>query len=119
MSSSYMTKPHPLAALSLEETELARDLVLAASSESLIQFRMIYTQEPEKAQLVKFLALEHSGSLTAHSVRPPRLARVHYALTDTSADRQAYDIEASVDLDTKKIVKKDVVGTEFLAGLST
>lgn len=111
--------PHPLAALSLDEVKLARDVVVAASPEALIQFRMVYTQEPEKSQLIAFLELEHTGALTPSSPRPPRLARVHYAATDKSPDRKAYEIEVSVDLTTKEVVSKDVIGTEFLAGLST
>lgn len=111
--------PHPLAALSLEEVKLARDVVLAASPGELIQFRMIYTQEPEKSKLVAFLELEHTGALTSSSPNPPRLARVHYAATDKSPDRKACEIEVSVDLTTREIVSKDVIGTEFLAGLST
>lgn len=111
--------PHPLAALSLEEVKVARDVVLAASPGELIQFRMIYTQEPEKSKLVAFLELEHAGALTPSSPRPPRLARVHYAATGKSPDRKACEIEVSVDLTTRKVASKDVIGTEFLAGLST
>lgn len=114
-------RPHPLSPLSVDETTLARDIVLSsASADEVVQFRMIYAQEPEKAQLVKFLELEHSGSLQSESPRPPRLARVHYLSTAKSnKDRRATEIEASVNLNSKQVVKKDVLGTEFLAGLST
>ncbi|KAI3391952.1 hypothetical protein diail_6598, partial [Diaporthe ilicicola] len=44
---------------------------------------------------------------------------VHYAATDRSPDRKACEIEVLVDLTTKEVVSKDVIGTEFLAGLST
>ena len=102
-------------------SSVPRDIVLSsASADEVIQFRMIYAQEPEKSQLVKFLELEHSGSLQSESPRPPRLARVHYLSTaKANKDRRATEIEASVDLNSKQVVKKDVLGTEFLAGLST
>ncbi|KAI6779923.1 uncharacterized protein J7T54_000223 [Emericellopsis cladophorae] len=111
--------PHPLSSLSVEETSLARDIVLASSPDEVIQFRMIYRQEPEKAQLVPFLDLEHAGRLTTDMPRPPRLARVHYVRAGTSAQRKADEIEATVDLNKRNVVSKDVVGQEFLAGLST
>jgi primary-amine oxidase len=111
--------PHPLSSLSVEETTRARDIVLACSPEEVIQFRMIYRQEPEKAQLISFLDLEHAGRLKTDSPRPPRLARVHYVRTHKSADRKADEVEATVDLNKGEVVSKDVVGQEFLAGLST
>lgn len=111
--------PHPLSALSAEETALARDVALAASPGEVIQFRMIYRQEPDKAQLIPFLELEHSGNLRSDSPRPPRVARVHYVRTNRGSERLADEIEASVDLDSRTVVSKEVVGQEFLAGLST
>ena len=55
---------HPLTILSPDETNLARDLVRAAHpANTVIDFREIYLQEPPKAQLLEFLALEHAGRL--------------------------------------------------------
>jgi primary-amine oxidase len=114
-----MYAPHPLSSLTSEETNHARKIILASSPEEVIQFRMIYRQEPEKAQLVPFLDLEHSGTLRSDSPRPPRLASVHYVRAHKSADRKADEIEAIVDLNKEVVLSKNVVGTEFLAGLST
>lgn len=114
---SYL--PHPLSSLSLEETNLAKDIVLCSSPDEVIYFRMVYREEPQKALLVPFLELEHAGKLLPHSPRPPRLAAVHYISAHQSADRKADEIEATVDLNLGEVVTKDVVGTEFLAGLST
>lgn len=111
--------PHPLSPLTGEETNRASDLILQSSPKEVIQFRMIYRQEPKKADLTAFLSLEHSGSLRPDSPRPPRLAAVHYVRAHQAADRKADEIEAVVDLDRGLVVKKDVVGTEYLAGLST
>lgn len=111
--------PHPLSSLSTEETSLARRIILAGSPDDHIQFRMIYRQEPAKAELVPFLDLEHSGQLTSTSSRPPRLARVHYVTPCKSMMRQANEVEATVDLNLRKVISKDVVSTEYLAGLST
>lgn len=111
--------PHPLSALSLDETELAREILLADSPSEVIQFRMIYRQEPDKAQLLPFLELEHSGNLRSDSLRPPRVARVHYVRADKALERAADEVEASVDLNRRVVISKDVVGHEFLAGLST
>ncbi|CAH0035542.1 unnamed protein product [Clonostachys rhizophaga] len=117
----FKYSPHPLSPLSIEETNLARDIILAnSSSEEVVQFRMTYTQEPKKAELIPFLELEHSGQLRSDTPRPARCARVHYVSTGkTQKDRRATEVEATVDLTEKKIVSKDVLGSEFLAGLST
>jgi primary-amine oxidase len=114
-----MHAPHPLAPLTVEETNHARDIVLASSPEDVVQFRMIYRQEPEKAQLVPFLDLEHAGALTSTSPRPPRLACVHYVRAHKSRDKKADEVEAIVDLGKREVVSKKVIGTMFLAGLST
>ncbi|EEY14160.1 copper amine oxidase [Verticillium alfalfae VaMs.102] len=55
--------PHPLSPLTGEETNRASDLILQSSPKEVIQFRMIYRQEPKKADLTAFLSLEHSGVL--------------------------------------------------------
>jgi primary-amine oxidase len=111
--------PHPLSSLTEAETKQARDIILRSSPAEVIQFRMIFREEPEKALLVPFLALEHSGKLLPDSPRPPRLAAVHYVRAHQAPDRKADEVEATVDLNRGQVVKKTVVGTEFLAGLST
>jgi primary-amine oxidase len=111
--------PHPLSPLSIEETNQARDIVLRSSTNEVVQFRMIYRQEPEKAQLIPFLDLEHANRLTSGSSRPPRLARVHYVRAHQVPDRRADEIEATVDLGRGAVISKTIVGTELLAGLST
>lgn len=110
------TIPHPLSALSLEETNRARDIVLAAHPGSVLDFRQNYLWEPPKADVVKFLELEHSGALTASSPRPARCAQVFYDVIGGSAKAQYY--ESVVDLGLGKIVDQKVIGSEHQASLT-
>lgn len=114
-----MHAPHPLAPLTVEETNFARDLILAKTPGEVVQFRMIYTQEPEKSRLLPFLEREHTGALTSSSQRPPRLARVHYVSAGKHSDRRATEVEATVDLNQRAVISSEVLGRQFLAGLST
>ncbi|KKK14408.1 hypothetical protein P175DRAFT_0500460 [Aspergillus ochraceoroseus IBT 24754] len=108
--------PHPLAILSEEEINLARDLVLAEHPKTVVDFREIFLQEPPKAQLLEFLALEHSGCLSPTTPRPPRLALCQYDVI--GADRVPSYQESVVDLVAKKRVKHQVIGKEHHAALS-
>ncbi|KAF6840314.1 copper amine oxidase [Colletotrichum plurivorum] len=110
------TIPHPLSALSLEETNRARDIVLAAHPGSVLDFRQNYLWEPPKADVVKFLELEHSGALTASSPRPARCAQVFYDVIGGSTKAQYY--ESVVDLGLGKIVDQKVIGSEHQASLT-
>src|SRR3954452_18184499 len=71
--------PHPLDHLSVAESDLARQVILdARGSNVAVQFRSIALDEPPKAELSKYLELEHAGKLTADTPRPARQAKVQY-----------------------------------------
>ncbi|KAF4831688.1 Copper amine oxidase 1 [Colletotrichum tropicale] len=108
--------PHPLSALSLEETNKARDIVLAAHPGSVLDFRQNYLWEPPKAEVLKFLDLEHSGKLTASSPRPARCAQVFYDVIGGATKAQYF--ESIVDLGLGKIVDQKLIGSEHQASLT-
>ncbi|KAK2056898.1 copper amine oxidase [Colletotrichum caudatum] len=108
--------PHPLSALSLEETKQARDVVLAAHDGSVLDFRQIYLWEPPKAEVLEFLDLEHSGKLTSSSPRPARCAQVFYDVIGGASKAQY--TESIVDLGLGKIVDQKVIGSEHHASLA-
>lgn len=108
--------PHPLSALSIEETNQAREVVLALHPNTVLDFRTIYLLEPPKAEVVPFLELEHAGKLTPSTPRPPRLADVRYDVIGGS--RMPEYNESVVDLQSLKRVSHQIVGTEYHASLS-
>lgn len=96
-----MAPPHPLSALSVQESEIARDVIQAAHPNTILYFRQIFLREPPKSEVFAFLELEHSGKLTDNSPRPARLAQVWF---DVGArDKDAEYVEAVVDLASRKI----------------
>lgn len=107
---------HPLAILSPAETNVTRDVVKAAHPNTVIDFREIYSQEPPKAQLQEFLALEHAGCLSPTSPRPPRLALCQYDVI--GPDRVPQFHESVVDVVSRTRVKHTVVGKQHHASLS-
>lgn len=108
--------PHPLAILSEEETNIARNVIIAQHPNTVIDFREIYLSEPPKAQLLEFLALEHSGRLSPTSPRPPRLALCQYDVIGN--DRIPSFEESVVDVGTRQRVQHRVVGKEHHASLT-
>ncbi|KAL4915823.1 copper amine oxidase [Aspergillus aurantiobrunneus] len=108
--------PHPLAILSEEEINLARDIVVAQHPNTVIDFREIYLQEPPKDRLLEFLALEHAGRLSPTTPRPPRLALCQYDVI--GSDRVPSYEESVIDVVTRKCVKHHVVGKEHHAALT-
>ena len=70
--------PHPREQLTISESKRARDGSRRAHKDAVIDFRTISLEEPPKAQLQKFLEIEHSGNLQPSTPRPDRLARVAY-----------------------------------------
>ncbi|KAI1858990.1 uncharacterized protein JN550_012252 [Neoarthrinium moseri] len=102
-----MLLPHPLANLSVEETNIASEVVKKCHPDSILDFRVIYLQEPLKAELVKFLDLEHAGHVTPESPRPPRLARVHYGVI--RKEQQPESVEAVVDIEKKERISYETV----------
>lgn len=108
--------PHPLQQLSFKETELAKEIIISEHDQNeVILLREIFLQEPAKAELKKFLALEHAGSITESSPRPSRLARCQYDVI--GSDKMPYFHEAVVDLSKKARIEHEVVGKEHQAPL--
>jgi primary-amine oxidase len=101
---------HPLAPMTIEEANIARQVVLSNLPDCVVEFRASALQEPAKADLVKFLDLEHAGKLNAESARPPRLVRVHYDAIDGS--KVPKSMESVVDVEQKKRIEHEVVDTE-------
>lgn len=99
--------PHPLASLSEEETNTARDVVVTSHPETVIYFREIYLLEPPKAQLREFLALEHAGRLNATTPRPPRMALCQYDVI--GSDRVPSPRESVVDVGSRQQVEHQVI----------
>jgi primary-amine oxidase len=50
---------HPLQIISATEIQRARDVVLDKHDNEVVNFREIFLQEPLKAELIRFLDLEH------------------------------------------------------------
>ncbi|KAF2676768.1 copper amine oxidase-like protein [Lentithecium fluviatile CBS 122367] len=111
--------PHPFKILSIEETRIARDVILSLHTGNVVvDFREIYLQEPNKALMKQYLELEHSGrpGQSPHSKRPPRLAKVQYDII--GSDKVPEYNEAVVDVETRKRMKHEVIGKEFHASLT-
>lgn len=109
--------PHPLSALSVDETNLARDVVLSCHPEGILYFRQILLLEPPKSEVVPFLELEHSGKLRSVTPRPQRLAKVQYDVITKGIRFPQYQ-ESVVDLRRKRRVGHEVIATEKHAALT-
>ncbi|KAG0645046.1 Copper amine oxidase 1 [Hyphodiscus hymeniophilus] len=110
--------PHPLDQLSVFESDSARGTILKARGLNVtIQFRSIALEEPPKRELCRFLDLEHAGSLTAHTPRPARIAKVQYDVV--RADKHIVYIESWVDVVERKEVEKRVIDKVHQAALTT
>jgi Cu2+-containing amine oxidase len=111
-----MSPSHPLDGLSVNETKRARQLILEEHPDSLINFREIFLSEPRKAELVKFLAIEHSGKLDDRTPRPPRHAKCFY---DVILPNQAPSYrETLVELEHSKVVSTEIIDTQQHASLT-
>lgn len=111
-----MAAPHPLKQLSVQESKQAKEILVAQHSKNeVVILREIFLQEPAKAELQKYLELEHSGRLTGSSARPARLALCQYDVV--GSDRVPYFHEAVVDVDKKAVVQHEVVGKDQHAPL--
>ena len=108
--------PHPLAGLSLDETNVARDVIRECHPGVVLDFRMTFLLEPPKADVLKYLELEHAGKVTSETKRPHRLAQVRYdAIGGSNIPRYH---ESVVDLLLKKRVAHEEIPTEFHASLA-
>ena len=108
--------PHPLAILSEVETNIAREVVLAAHPNTVIDFREIYLWEPPKDQLQEFLALEHAGRLSPTTPRPPRQALCQYDVI--GGDRIPSYEESVVDVGSRRRTHHEVVAKQHHAALT-
>ena len=112
-----MAPPHPLRPLTIEETNVARDIILKSHPDATIYFRIITLQEPAKADLVKFLDAEHAGRLSPSTPRPLRLADVKYDAIEKNSKVPVYQ-EAWVEVEKRERVKHELISTEFHASLT-
>lgn len=108
--------PHPLSDLSIEESTLARDVVLKLHESNLLDFRAIYLLEPDKKDVLRYLELERAGRVNAATLRPPRLAQVKYDVIGGSKATQYH--ESIVNVSTFEVVRHTIVGQEHHASLS-
>ena len=104
------THTHPLVSLSEAEVNKARDIVRKTHAGAVLHFRVIYLQEPPKAELTRFLDLEHSGRLAdiKPGQWPRRIARVHYDVLEPG-NKTPKSIEVLVDLDGGRIASTEDV----------
>jgi primary-amine oxidase len=110
--------PHPFKILSVDETRIARDVVLGLHPDTVVDFREIYLQEPEKEAMKQYLALEHSATpgQSPSSKTVPRLAKCQYDVI--GPDKVTEYHESVIDIDLTKRVRHEVVGKEHQASLS-
>lgn len=105
--------PHPFDALSIEETNKARDLVRGLHSEHNVYFREVYLDEPKKQLMRKYLDAERAGQ-TLPTV--PRQALCQYDVLDGKGGVQSQ--ESIVDINTGDRVEHIIVPEEHHASLS-
>lgn len=111
------TFSHPLKQLSVEETNVARDVTLSLHEGAVLEFREIYLEEPAKVELLKYLELEHSGQLSADSPRPARLARVQYDVIGEGSKVPVFH-ESVVDIHKRERLSHEVVSSDSHAALT-
>ncbi|KAL5586781.1 hypothetical protein FOBRF1_016651 [Fusarium oxysporum] len=112
-----MSQPHPLIPLSVDETNLARDVVRAAYPQNVLKFRVIYLEEPMKEVLAPYLDLEHAGKVTSSTLRPAREARVHFDTAHGGKPPQSH--EAIIDLNTRKIKQVESIRADAQAAFTS
>lgn len=113
----HKTPPHPLTALTIDETNVARDVIINSHPGASIYFRIISLLEPPKAEVIKFLDAEHSGQLSQDTPRPARVAEVKYDAIEAGSKVPVYT-ESWVDIGKHERTKCDVISTEFHASLT-
>ncbi|OAL51393.1 copper amine oxidase-like protein [Pyrenochaeta sp. DS3sAY3a] len=110
--------PHPFKLLNVEETRVARDVVLSLHPDVVVDFREIFLQEPEKQLMKQYLDLEHAAQpgQSPTSKRPPRLAKCQYDVV--GSDKVPEYHESIIDIEQKKRLRHEVVGKEKQASLT-
>ncbi|CAI6333424.1 unnamed protein product [Periconia digitata] len=111
-------RPHPFKTLSVDETRVARDVILSQYQDVVVDFREIFLQEPEKELMKQYLELEHSSQpgRSPQSKQPPRLAKCQYDVIGSSRIPEYH--EAIVDIESKRRVKHDIISKEYHASLT-
>jgi primary-amine oxidase len=109
---------HPFKTLNIEETRVARDVVLSLHPDVVVDFREIYLQEPEKEIMKKYLESEHTEGLgkSPDAKRPPRLAKCQYDVI--GSDKIPENHESVIDVDLQKRVRHEIVGKENQVSLT-
>jgi primary-amine oxidase len=109
---------HPFKNLSVEETRVARDVVLSLHPDVVVDFREIFLQEPDKEKMKQYLELEHAArpGQSPASKRPARLAKCQYDVI--GSDKIPAYHESVIDVEQNKRVKHEVVGKEHQASLT-
>lgn len=108
--------PHPLDQLSLDETTVARNVVLQGHPNSVVQFREIFLKEPPKELLKKFLDAERRSNGDADVARPPREALCQYDVVRSSKIPQFH--ESIVDVKNKREISQAIVSSQHHASLT-
>lgn len=107
---------HPFDPLSLDEIDIARQVILDYHDGRLIDFREIYLREPPKEKVKRFLELEHSGRLEESAPRPPRLAKVQF---DVIGPNKSFEFhESTVDIGKKEQIYHEIIDTAHHASLT-
>ncbi|KAG5811662.1 hypothetical protein H9Q74_004549 [Fusarium xylarioides] len=112
-----MSQPHPLIPLSVDETNLTRDVIRAAYPQNVLKFRVIYLEEPAKEILAPYLDLEHAGKVNSSTPRPAREARVHFDTAHGGKPPQSH--EAIIDLSTRKIRQIESIRADAQAAFTS
>ncbi|OAL02832.1 hypothetical protein IQ06DRAFT_315174 [Phaeosphaeriaceae sp. SRC1lsM3a] len=109
---------HPFKILSVEETRVARDVVLSLHPNSVVDFREVYLQEPEKELMKHYLDLEHAArpAQSPGSKRPPRLAKCQYDVI--GSDKIPEYQESVIDVELKRRVNHVIIGKDKQASLT-
>ncbi|USP78558.1 Copper amine oxidase 1 [Curvularia clavata] len=109
---------HPFKILNAEETRIARDTVLSLHQDTVVEFREIFLQEPNKEMMKQYLELEHAAKpgLSPASKRPPRLAKCHYDVI--GSDKIPRYHESVIDVEQKKRVRHETFPTDTQPSLT-
>lgn len=113
---SVNMEPHPLDPLTVDEIDIARQIVLDDYSSVVIDFREIFLQEPAKAELQQFLRQEHTGRPSSDTVRLPRLAKCQYDVVGSSKVPEFH--ETIVNISGRNILQREVVDAQHHASLT-
>lgn len=111
-----MAPPHPFQILSVAETQVARDVILASHPDEVVDFREIFLKEPNKAELRPYLALEHAGRLSPTTPRPARLAKCMFDVI--GSDKIPKYHESIVDIDRRKRIGHEAISQQHHASLT-